>query len=95
MANTPRNIKVGVELDHPAVKEALKTIREAAFLEGVKAGRKDVLDYLQHKYLTVERTDSLEADAVLTLAADLAKMLRQLGLPPVPVEDSTPEEPSK
>lgn len=88
MADTPRSIKVGVELDHPAVKEALKTLRETSFIEGVKAGRKDVLDYLQHKYMTVERTDSPEADAVLTLAADLAKMLRQLSLPPVPPEES-------
>lgn len=78
MADTPRNIKVSVsddQLKERMVKE-LKTAYDEGFDEGIKRGRREILDWLQNAYIEdVGRPDrdTPRALAILDIAKAASK----------------------
>ena len=73
---TPK-VKIAIDMDHPAIVEALKIARE----EGRNEGRKDLLDWLEDAYINDPgRPDrgTPKAEAILELAKAASKHIQKL-----------------
>jgi hypothetical protein len=76
MAHTPKSIKVEIDWDRKEVKQALEDAQQVGFQEGLAKGRQEVLDFLEHAYLTDQgRPDrnTPKAEAILEIARAASK----------------------
>lgn len=78
MADTPKTVRVNIDFDHPAIIAALEDARKGGVEEGRNEGRREILDWLENKYMGPDRPDrgSPEAKAILQLTNDAAKYIR-------------------
>ena len=79
MADTPESVRVEVDWGREEIKKALDHAQEVGRLEGVDQGRREILDWLQSRYLGENSPDrgSPEAQAVLTLAREASDYLKK------------------
>lgn len=78
MADTPKSIKVDVDLNLPQIRQALEDAERTGYELGLKEGRQDIIEWLKKKYLEAEdRPDrgTPHAVAVLDLACEAIKHL--------------------
>lgn len=78
MADTPKSIKVDVDLNLPQIRQALEDAERTGYELGLKEGRQDIIEWLKKKYLEAEdRPDrgTPHAVAVLDLAWEAIKHL--------------------
>lgn len=74
MASTPKSVKVSLDTSQ------IDAVREEGRTEGVQQGRKEILDWLESKYLGPDAPNrgTPEAVALLTLAGEAANYMKKL-----------------
>lgn len=77
MADTPKHVKIDV-LMHPSVKQAIEDAHSVGVEEGKRLGRREMLDWLEDKYMGPDRPNrgTAEAGAILELTSEAAKFFR-------------------
>lgn len=70
MAQTPKSIKVALDLDKPLIRKALEDSRRMGHEEGLQKGRQEILDWLENAYMRDPRPDrgTPLAEAILQMA---------------------------
>lgn len=73
-------VKVKVDMDHPAIKKGVKAAHDEGFQLGLAQGRKEILDYLEHAYMNDPgRPDrgTPKAEAILEMAREASEHFKK------------------